>query len=902
MRLRSLTVNQFKKFTTPTRLEGIGDGLNLVVGPNELGKSTLLDALRAALFERHRSGAAAIKALQNDRSDLAPVVELVFEVGGDEFTLTKRFIKSPYARLVLPSGVTLESDAAEAELRRLLGFGESGSRGANAETLGMWGVLWVQQGQSFGRPELPESALASLSESVESEVGAVLGGRRARALPLLIAQQRSQWLTPARSSPRGEYGDALQERDQLNKQLDDYRTHRREMSEALEQLSNAERDLSRIDVGDEDKADQDELRQTRQRLEEVNRRQVAIDGARSKQHLNLNELNEAKRGASQRRGARQEIEQSLLQLGADRKRLTEQQESNRELVEQYNVLVQRVQIAVQAVDAADQAAAQASNVLEAVSLAGDLDELRRRRDAASEAEERLTTARASAASILATNAAVERIRQTTNALERERARIGGAATKVRFDLELDQLDGVEVDGRGLASIFETLEAVEPMVISVPPRGRITIEPAIADRDSMLASLNRAQSEVRDALSAAGAESLADAELKMRQRQEHEQDAALAAQQLELLAPHGRVSELLELIGTREGQLTALPADWGGAQSLPTLPTRGEADGLVRQAAAAASDARDGERAARAAEEERRYAVNELQEQTRELQGQIDYRTELINRQQIALADATEQQSDENLALAVGEAERSAAESEQAVNDLEAALPAGLQPQLEARIDRLETVMELRSKKRADLSELIAQLRTRVEMQDSAGIDERIEHTQARLEQAVVRIDHYERELAVLQLLSDTLREAESEAKERYLAPVLDHVRPYLQMLFPNAEIGMDEDFNITSMSRHAGYEERFDHLSMGTQEQIAVLVRLAFAAMLVNQGAPAAVILDDALVFSDDQRMRLMFDILSHAAQQVQIVVFTCRDQLFEGLGARQLQLTPADSESLSVV
>ncbi len=188
MRLRSLTVNQFKKFTTPTRLEGIGDGLNLVVGPNELGKSTLLDALRAALFERHRSGAAAIKALQNDRSDLAPVVELIFEVGGDEFTLTKRFIKSPYARLILPSGVTLESDAAEAELRRLLGFGESGSRGANAETLGMWGVLWVQQGQSFGRPELPESALASLSESVESEVGAVLGGRRARALPLLIDQ------------------------------------------------------------------------------------------------------------------------------------------------------------------------------------------------------------------------------------------------------------------------------------------------------------------------------------------------------------------------------------------------------------------------------------------------------------------------------------------------------------------------------------------------------------------------------------------------------------------------------------------------------------------------------------------------------------------------------------------
>ena len=119
------------------------------------------------------------------------------------------------------------------------------------------------------------------------------------------------------------------------------------------------------------------------------------------------------------------------------------------------------------------------------------------------------------------------------------------------------------------------------------------------------------------------------------------------------------------------------------------------------------------------------------------------------------------------------------------------------------------------------------------------------------------------------------------------------------MLFPSAEISMDEDLNIKGMSRREGYEEVFDHLSLGTQEQIAVLVRLAFAEMLIEQGAPAAVILDDALAFSDDRRMRLMFDILSHAAQRVQIVVFTCREQLFEGLGAHQLQLAPGDPESL---
>ena len=168
MKLRRLTVNQFKRFTVPTQLGELGDGLNLVIGPNELGKSTLLDALRAVLFERYNSKAQPIVALQNDRSGAAPVVELVFEVNGAEYTLTKRFVNSPHARLLCPDGTLLQADAAESELRSLLGFAQAGNRGATSETLGMWGVLWARQGQSFGRPDLPGSALESLSAGLES--------------------------------------------------------------------------------------------------------------------------------------------------------------------------------------------------------------------------------------------------------------------------------------------------------------------------------------------------------------------------------------------------------------------------------------------------------------------------------------------------------------------------------------------------------------------------------------------------------------------------------------------------------------------------------------------------------------------------------------------------------------
>ena len=47
------------------------------------------------------------------------------------------------------------------------------------------------------------------------------------------------------------------------------------------------------------------------------------------------------------------------------------------------------------------------------------------------------------------------------------------------------------------------------------------------------------------------------------------------------------------------------------------------------------------------------------------------------------------------------------------------------------------------------------------------------------------------------------------------------------------DICIDENLHIAGIVREAEYEEALRHLRMGIQEQIAVLVRLAFAEMLV---------------------------------------------------------------------
>ena len=895
MKLRKLSVNQFKRFTEPTRLGELCDGLNLVVGPNELGKSTLLDALRAVLFERNSSRAQQIKALQNDRSGAAPVIELVFEVNGAEYTLTKRFVKSPYARLQCPDGTLLEADAAENRLRSLLGFAEAGNRGATSESLGMWGVLWVQQGQSFGSPDLPDSALASLSAGLESEVGTVLGGRRGRKLPQVIEQQRGELVTARRRQPRGEYRDTLEHVSELEQRLVGQQQQQLEISETLEQLAEEETRLTRLEDGGQDRIDQEELTQAQEQLGEVMRHDLQLEAARSELQNRQGQLEQAQRVQSERTSRREELKTDLEHLRQETERLEELQQRERKALAELGELRQAATNAEAAAESVMQSETSLRGILDRISRSAELSDLLRRQSDVEAAQERLVDALSQAAQIQVTDESLQRIRQAAEIADKANAQLRVAATRISFEIPGDRLAGFEADGAPLTDPPATIEAVEAVAITIPERGRILIEPAVADRDQLLRSERAARAELHAALNEVGAQSLADAQVLHDQRRDHEFAAGAAQQELARLAPPSDELTLQPRIDELRQSLAAVLPEGATDQ----LPQRDYAEAALQSAQTELRKARDEERIAREAVDGRAQAVLKLSVEVRTLENTVDSQTELVERRQEGLQSDAESVSDQQLAEASDTAAKAVTEQQQTVFALEEDWSASARTQLEARISRLNSAIERRASSRVETKLETVRLRERVEAHDSAGIDEAIEHTQHELEQAKRQCDRIERELEVLDLLAQTLRAAESEARERYLAPVVDRVHPYLQMLFPNAEIGMDEDLNITGMSRRAGYEESFDHLSMGTQEQIAVLVRLAFAEMLVDQGAPAAVILDDALVFSDDKRMRLMFDILSHAAQRVQIVVFTCREQLFEGLGAHQLHLASADPESL---
>ncbi len=202
MIVRSLEVGNFRKFRDPLRIEGFTDGLNIVVEPNETGKSTLLEALRAAFFIRYSARTELVRSYVPIGDDVAPRVAVGFEVKGETWTLDKQFMRAPSVRLTGPVG-RRESEAAEDALQELLGFERGNNRGTDPEARGPLGMLWVEQRGALEVEGPNRIVRDSVRGVLEAEVGAVTGGRRFDAIRTSVETAYGMLRTPATGKSKG---------------------------------------------------------------------------------------------------------------------------------------------------------------------------------------------------------------------------------------------------------------------------------------------------------------------------------------------------------------------------------------------------------------------------------------------------------------------------------------------------------------------------------------------------------------------------------------------------------------------------------------------------------------------------------------------------------------------------
>ena len=134
-------------------------------------------------------------------------------------------------------------------------------------------------------------------------------------------------------------------------------------------------------------------------------------------------------------------------------------------------------------------------------------------------------------------------------------------------------------------------------------------------------------------------------------------------------------------------------------------------------------------------------------------------------------------------------------------------------------------------------------------------------------------------------------QAQRETKERWLRPIYDRARPYLELLHTGSEVVLDEDTMEISALRRNDEVEPFVGLSMGAREQVAVITRLALADLLSEAGHTSCLVLDDPLVNADQRRLERMHLVLHKAAERHQILILTCRERDYLGLGGQLVRL-----------
>jgi DNA repair exonuclease SbcCD ATPase subunit len=210
------------------------------------------------------------------------------------------------------------------------------------------------------------------------------------------------------------------------------------------------------------------------------------------------------------------------------------------------------------------------------------------------------------------------------------------------------------------------------------------------------------------------------------------------------------------------------------------------------------------------------------------------------------------------------------------------------PDLDAARSTHERLLSAEKADRDEINKLereLARVDGAIETQSEGAVEEKLAEVTDQLEKASERAKRYELQAKALIMLIAHLDEARKDAQETYFEPIRNELRPLLAQLHAGADFELDPDKMLVGKIIRNGVEDDVNMLSGGAYEQIAILTRLAFARLFAKQGRQVPLILDDALVHTDDERISTMFNMLSHAAKDQQIIVLSCRTRAFSDLG-----------------
>ena len=915
MRLLSVTVENYRVLKNVS--VAFDPARTVVGGPQEVGKSTLVEAIHHAFFLKSRGTSSVHKSMQSDLHAGHPTVTLSFETGGRAYTITKTFAGSAAASTTMlaeEGGRTLRGDEAEARIFELVRADHGGSRTSDSRLKMQWAHLWVWQGTSGHDPVAHANADAP-AEQLRDRLGRLGGGGvlesalDARAGREIDARHAAIFRTDGGIKAGSELARAAEESQKAEAAFATAAALVATLDAAVETIDAADRTIATADR---------QLATTTAELKAVGDRIRLVGDLR----IRLAEQEAAARAAA---AARDEIVQVEAEIADCDRQLAELRQSIEPATQRLAELADAEQTAsadlTAAFDAVDASGTRQQEAATTVALLELCEQRARltverhglgsrcgRIDALREQIATLATERHDLAAITADDMA----RLDTL----ERARDAAAATLLAIATKVELTTGlgpVRLAGDPLAAQAAVTITAESELIVGPPGGETILRISPGGGRSLAEATRASERAERDLALALDGLKIGSVALA---RQAHARLQAIGA---EMAAQQGAIDGLggdqaHRELAALDAKITSVEAEIrrrGGADA-PVAPAALSPAGSLEQAEAvkaavhgqlvAAHAARDtasadaarataAATAARKRHESLATTRRELAESIQTIRGAIDSLaarcTILVERFGADRSAAIRARTDA--------AEATAAAARATNQELEALAPDGLTRE-QARLER--AVANLQAQRHdAETARQVA--RDKLRREGTADPRDDVARAAVRRRLTAATLAGSRREAGAIKLLAGLFAAKKRDVESQFVAPLTARVTDYLRtILGPDTTVDIAYSggrFDKLSVARgeFGNVTWDFSQLSGGTKEQVAAAFRLAMAEILAaGHDGTLPIVFDDAFTNADDDRQHRLQRLLDLAADRgLQVIIFSCTPQDYAGLGASHISL-----------
>ena len=280
--------------------------------------------------------------------------------------------------------------------------------------------------------------------------------------------------------------------------------------------------------------------------------------------------------------------------------------------------------------------------------------------------------------------------------------------------------------------------------------------------------------------------------------------------------------------------------------------------------------------------------NELESQRKDVRLRRSFKGETIKEEGDKLARFQHEQSDEDLESAIAAAVKAVQCEKGEVAAINENLDARQPDEARLKLKTAQDSLELMGEKIQELINENTEARAYIKVRGEDGLQEKLDAVKSRLDHIVQENEAANRRAQAARILYEVINEERETLRRSYIRPLKKQIERLGRLVFNESfDVELNDDLTISSRIMD-GCNVPFESLSGGAKEQISMVSRLS-CAMLVSKQGMGSLILDDALGYTDDARLKSMGVALASAGEECQIIILTCMPERYNNIGKAKM-------------